>query len=105
MGARLAGGLTRRLYSLVLTNVPGPQIPLYAAGARMIEMFPIVPLGRGRHWLLASRPYYGGVYYGLNADRDTMPDVEVLASFDRGFDRSVGRGERGGGIRSRCTAR
>lgn len=79
MSARLAGGLTRRLYDLLVTNVAGPQIPLYAAGARMLEMFPIVPLGRGQALAIGLTSYDGGVFYGLNADRDAMPDVEVLA--------------------------
>ena len=48
LGARAASELTRRLFSLVITNVPGPQVPLYAAGARMTEMFPILPLAQGR---------------------------------------------------------
>ena len=80
MGARVAGSLTRRLYNLVVTNVPGPQLPLYTAGARMLEMFPIVPLGQGQALAIGVTSYDGGVYYGLNADYDAMPDVDVLAS-------------------------
>jgi diacylglycerol O-acyltransferase / wax synthase len=80
MGARVAGSLTRRLYNLVVTNVPGPQLPLYAAGARMLEMFPIVALGQGQALAIGATSYDGGVYFGLNADRDAMPDIDVLAS-------------------------
>jgi WS/DGAT/MGAT family acyltransferase len=80
MGARLASGLTRRLFNLVVTNVPGPQVPLYAAGARMLEIFPIVPLATGQAVTIGLTSYAGGVYYGLNADRDAMPDVDVLAN-------------------------
>ncbi len=47
LGARAASTVTRRLFNLVVTNVPGPQFPLYAAGARMLEMYPVVPLGEG----------------------------------------------------------
>jgi WS/DGAT/MGAT family acyltransferase len=79
-GARLANGLTRRLFNLVVTNVPGPQVPLYAAGARMLEMFPIVPLAAGQALTIGLTSYAGGVYYGLNADRDAMADVDVLAT-------------------------
>ena len=43
-----ANGFTRRLFNLVVTNVPGPQFPLYAAGARMLELYPVVPLARGQ---------------------------------------------------------
>jgi WS/DGAT/MGAT family acyltransferase len=78
--ARLASGMTRRLFNLVVTNVPGPQFPLYAAGARMLEAFPVVPLANGQGVCVGLMSYDGGVYYGLNADRDAMPDIDVLAS-------------------------
>jgi diacylglycerol O-acyltransferase len=77
--ARLASGMTRRLFNLVVTNVPGPQFPLYAAGARMLEMYPVVPLAKGQAVCIGLTSYDGGVYYGLNADRDAMPDIDVLA--------------------------
>ncbi len=79
LGARLAIGFTRRLFNLVVTNVPGPQIPLYAAGAQMLEVYPVVPLVRGQAVSVGLTSYNGGVYYGLNADRDALPDVDVLA--------------------------
>ena len=77
--ARLASGLTSRLFNVVVTNVPGPQYPLYAAGAQMLETYPVVPLGRGQAVSVGLTSYDGGVYFGLNADRDAMPDVDVLA--------------------------
>jgi diacylglycerol O-acyltransferase / wax synthase len=64
---------------LVVTNVPGPQFPLYAAGARMLEMFPVVPLAKGQALAIGLTSYDGGVYYGFNGDRDGMPDLDVLA--------------------------
>jgi len=79
LGARAASGFTRRLFNLVVTNVPGPQFPLYAAGARMLEMYPVVPLAKGQAVSIGLTSYDGGVYYGLNADRDAMPDIDVLA--------------------------
>jgi WS/DGAT/MGAT family acyltransferase len=79
LGARAASGLSRRLFNLVVTNVPGPQVPLYAAGARMLEVFPVVPLARGQGLAIGLTSYDGGVYFGLNADRDTVGDVDVLA--------------------------
>ncbi|WP_375487764.1 wax ester/triacylglycerol synthase family O-acyltransferase [uncultured Jatrophihabitans sp.] len=79
LGARATAGLTRRMFGLVVTNVPGPQVPLYAAGARMTETFPIVPLSPGQALSIAVSSYDGGVYYGVNADRDAVPDVAVLA--------------------------
>ena len=80
LGARVASSFTRRLFNLVVTNVPGPQFPLYAAGARMLSMYPVVPLAKGQAVSIGLTSYDGGVFYGLNADRDAMPDVDVLAS-------------------------
>jgi diacylglycerol O-acyltransferase len=79
LGARAASGISRRIFNLVVTNVPGPQFPLYAAGARMLEMFPVVPLAKGQALAIGLTSYDGGVYYGFNGDRDGMPDVDVLA--------------------------
>ena len=81
LGARAANGLTRRMFNLVVTNVPGPQVPLYAAGARMIEMFPVLPLAPGQALSIGLTSYDGGVYFGINADRDAVPDVALLATF------------------------
>jgi WS/DGAT/MGAT family acyltransferase len=78
--ARLASGMTKRLFNLVVTNVPGPQMPLWAAGARMLECYPVVPLAKGQAVSVGLTSYNGGVYYGLLADRDAMPDVDVLAT-------------------------
>ena len=79
LGARVASGLSRRLFNLVVTNVPGPQFPLYAAGARMLEMYPVVPLSIGQTVAIGLTSYDGGVFYGLKADRDALPDADVLA--------------------------
>jgi diacylglycerol O-acyltransferase / wax synthase len=81
LGARAAHGLTRRMYTVAITNVPGPQLPLYAAGARMTEMFPILPLNRGQALSIALTSYDGGVYFGVNADRDSVPDVNAVATW------------------------
>jgi WS/DGAT/MGAT family acyltransferase len=77
--ARLSSRLSRRLFNVVVTNVPGPQFPLYAAGAQMLECYPVVPLSKGQAVSIGLTSYNGGVFYGLNADRDAMPDVDVLA--------------------------
>jgi diacylglycerol O-acyltransferase len=80
LGARAASGMSKRIFNLVVTNVPGPQFPLYAAGAQMLEMFPVVPLAKGQGLCVGLTSYNGGVFYGLNADRDALPDVDVIAS-------------------------
>jgi diacylglycerol O-acyltransferase len=79
LGARAARGLSRRLFNLVITNVPGPQVPLYAAGSRMLEVFPVVPLARGQGLSIGMTSYNGTVYFGLNAELDSVGDVDVLA--------------------------
>lgn len=79
LGARVASQMSRRAFNLTVTNVPGPQFPLYAAGARLLQMYPVVPLAKGQALTIGLTSYDGGVYYGLNADRDAMPDVDVLA--------------------------
>lgn len=78
LGARLASSLSRRLFNLVVTNVPGPQQPLYLDTAQMLASYPVIPLARGQALSVGLTSYDGGVYYGLNADRDAMPDLEVL---------------------------
>lgn len=80
LGARVASGLSKRWFNTVVTNVPGPQQPLYAGNARMLASFPVVPLAKGQALSIGLTSYDGRVFYGLNADRDAMPDVDVLAA-------------------------
>jgi WS/DGAT/MGAT family acyltransferase len=68
-----------RLFNVTVTNVPGPQLPLYAFGARLREVFPLVPIAAEHALGIAIVSYDGNVVFGINADRDTLPDVEVLA--------------------------
>jgi WS/DGAT/MGAT family acyltransferase len=79
LGARLASQFSSRLYNVLVTNVPGPPRPLYAMGARMRDMYPVVPLAGGQAVAIGVTSYDGGVHYGLTADRDALPDVDVLA--------------------------
>jgi WS/DGAT/MGAT family acyltransferase len=79
LGARAASEFSRRIFNVVVTNVPGPQLPLYLGGAPVLEVYPVVPLAKGQAVSIAVTSYNGGVFYGLNADRESMPDVDVLA--------------------------
>ena len=79
LGARVANGFAQRIYNLVVTNVPGPQFPLYAGGARLLEIFPVVPLAKNQGLSIGVNSYDGGVYFGLNADREAVADVDMLA--------------------------
>jgi diacylglycerol O-acyltransferase len=80
LGARVGSAMSRRLYNVMITNVPGPQSPLYAGDAKMLSTFPVMPLAKGQALSIGITSYDGGVYYGLNADRDAMPDVDDLGS-------------------------
>ncbi len=79
LGVRLASQFSSQVYNILVTNVPGPPRPLYARGARMLDMYPVVPLAGGQAVSIGITSYDGSMHYGLNADRDAMPDVDVLA--------------------------
>ncbi|MBF4766490.1 wax ester/triacylglycerol synthase family O-acyltransferase [Nocardioides agariphilus] len=78
IGARVAGDEVRRGFQLSVTNVPGPQSPLYAAGARMLETYPVHPLLPGHALAIGVTSYDGRVFYGITADRDRIHDADVL---------------------------
>jgi WS/DGAT/MGAT family acyltransferase len=73
LGAR---NVTRLLpFNLVVTNVPGPQFPMYLAGARMVEAYPHVPLAANLGLGIALLSYDGRIHWGFNADYDVVPDL------------------------------
>ncbi|MBA0125364.1 wax ester/triacylglycerol synthase family O-acyltransferase [Haloechinothrix sp. YIM 98757] len=80
LGARTAGTLSDRIFNLVITNSPGPQVPMYAGRAPMTEMFPIVPLVPNHALAVGVTSYDGGVYIGLNGDRKAVHDIEAFAT-------------------------
>ena len=67
-----------RLFNITITNVPGPQRSLYAFGARMEEVLPLVPLAEHHAVGIAVVSYAGKVFFGLSADERTVPDLDVL---------------------------
>ena len=69
----------QRLFNLIVTNVPGPQFPLYMMGARLLEAFPIVPLTRNLTVVVGILSYDGTLQFGLWADRDSFNDLETFA--------------------------
>jgi WS/DGAT/MGAT family acyltransferase len=69
----------QRMCNLVVTNVPGPQFPLFFRGARMLEAFPVVPIQGTTSLGIAILSYDGQITFGLNADWDLFPDLPVLA--------------------------
>jgi diacylglycerol O-acyltransferase len=68
-----------RLFNLIVTNVPGPQFPLYIQGREMLELIPVAFLPEDHAMAIAIMSYNGGVRFGLLADYDAMPDVEFVA--------------------------
>jgi diacylglycerol O-acyltransferase / wax synthase len=68
-----------RLFNLIVTNVPGPQIPLYVLGRELEDVFPVAFLPENHALAVAIISYNGRVGFGLLADYDAMDDVEVLA--------------------------
>ena len=68
-----------RLFNLLVTNVPGPQFPLYLLGRRLEDFFPVAFLPRDHALAIAIMSYDGGVDFGLLGDYDAMADIETLA--------------------------
>lgn len=80
IGSRVAADELRRGYDLSVTNVPGPQSPLYAAGARMVATYPVPPLPADHPIAIGVTSYDGRVFYGVTADRDALPDADLLGA-------------------------
>jgi diacylglycerol O-acyltransferase len=69
----------QRWFNLVVTNVPGPQLPLYLLGRQLVEVFPMVPLARRQAVCVGIMSYNGTVNFGLVGDYDAMGDLDDLA--------------------------
>jgi diacylglycerol O-acyltransferase len=69
-----------RLFNMIVTNVPGPQIPLYVLGRELEEVFPVAFLPENHALAVAIMSYNGKVGFGLLADYDSMEDIELLGS-------------------------
>jgi diacylglycerol O-acyltransferase len=76
----------QRAYNLVVTNVPGPQFPLYLLGHQMHEVYPVLPLSDNTTLGVALLSYNGTIGFGFLGDRDTAPDLGVLAE---GVEKSI----------------
>ena len=71
---------TTRLFNLIVTNVPGPQIPLYVLGRELEEVFPVAFLPQNHALAVAIMSYHGKIGFGLLADYDSMEDIEMLGA-------------------------
>jgi WS/DGAT/MGAT family acyltransferase len=78
----LADVISRPLaWNLVVSNVPGPQMPFYLLGRRMLEVYPVVPLSPQNHALsIGVVSYDGGVFFGITADRALFADIDEVGA-------------------------
>jgi diacylglycerol O-acyltransferase / wax synthase len=70
-----------RLFNLIVTNVPGPQFPLYMRGRELQELAPVAFLPEDHALAVAVMSYNGCVDFGLLGDYDAMPDIDVFADY------------------------
>ena len=75
-----------RLFNLLVTNIPGPQVPLYVLGRQLEDLFPLAFLPKNHALAVAIMSYNGGLDYGLLGDYDALPDIDVIAE---GIDASL----------------
>ncbi|HEX8073864.1 MAG TPA: wax ester/triacylglycerol synthase family O-acyltransferase [Thermoleophilaceae bacterium] len=68
-----------RIFNLIVTNVPGPQFPLYMRGRELLELVPLAFLPEDHALALAVMSYNGSLEFGLLADYDAMPDLDLMA--------------------------
>ncbi len=78
LGVRLTSRLAP--YNLIVTNVPGPQVPLYLLGAPLVAGYPVVPLFGNQGVAIAIFSYLGRLFVGVNADWDLVPDLDCLVT-------------------------
>jgi diacylglycerol O-acyltransferase / wax synthase len=76
-----------RLFNLLVTNVPGPQFPLYVLGRELQDLFPVAFLPKRHALAVAIMSYNGGIDFGLLGDYDQMADIDHVAE---GLERSLG---------------
>jgi hypothetical protein len=68
-----------RLFNLIVTNVPGPQFPIYVRGREMQSIFPVAFLPEDHALAVAIMSYNGGMNFGLLGDYDALPDIQDIA--------------------------
>jgi WS/DGAT/MGAT family acyltransferase len=68
-------------FNLIISNVPGPNIPLYYAGCRLLKYYPLSAIADGQGLNITVMSYEDGMHFGLIADRDLVPDLDRLAGY------------------------
>jgi WS/DGAT/MGAT family acyltransferase len=87
----------QRYFNLVVTNVPGPQFPLYLIGREMLCMYPVLPLAHRQALGIAVMSYNGHLGFGLLGDYDTLPEIDSIADQ---LTRSIAALARAAGVRT-----
>ena len=83
MGTRVATSFSARLFNLLITNVPGAQKQMYVAGTKLLETYAVPPLLNNQVLAIGVTSYNGMLYFGINADRDAMSDVDAFSTMLR----------------------
>lgn len=83
MGIRVATDFSARIFNLLITNVPGAQTQMYIAGTKLLETYAVPPLLHNQVLAIGVTSYCGMLYFGINADREAMSDVDVLPTLLR----------------------
>ena len=68
-----------RLFNLIVTNIPGPQVPLYVLGCKLDDVFPVAFLPEDHALAIAIMSYDGALDFGLLGDYDALPDIDLIA--------------------------
>ena len=108
--ARLAA--SPRLYNLAVSNVPGPRVPLYAAGAKVESIYPVIPISDGHSLAIGVLTYDDGLHFAAYADPDVLPEAGEVAQLFRNalaeLEHAASRGSRrtrgGTAVRNRAAA-
>jgi len=74
----LRAGMTSRMCNLFISNVPGPQVPLYMNGARQVGAYGLAPLVNGMGLFIATPSYNGEITFNVTSTREIMPDIDFF---------------------------
>ncbi|GAB7141712.1 WS/DGAT/MGAT family O-acyltransferase [Mycobacterium riyadhense] len=80
MGVKVATSFSARQFNLLITNAPGAQSQMFIAGTKLLETYAVPPLLHNQALAISVTSYNGMLYFGINADRDAMSDVDLLPS-------------------------
>jgi hypothetical protein len=66
------------MYNLTVSNIPGPRVPVYLLGARLVDAFPVVPLSDGHALSIGMFSYLDRMFFGVHAEPEALPDAGRL---------------------------